>query len=624
MVRSCYTSLPTSHTEDSQHVNKCPPPSRIFHGRQTLLDQMHQFFMQNMGKQLIYVLHGLGGSGKTQIALKLLMDQLLSECIHFIPRFTDIFFIDSSSVDTIDTGLKNVAKTKSIGDSSQDALQWLSSKQDKWMLFFDNADDPKINLNNYFPLCTHGNIIITSRNPGLCVYAGSHSLVSDMEETDATDLLLKSSAQDTTDYNKATSAQIALYYLPLAIIQAGAFISKSGSLHSYLDLYEQNRARLLSQQPAQSHDNYAWTVYTTKQISFEKLSRPATKFLQLCSLLHHQGISEKIFKNAATYTFGPSSPSQEELQMPLEFLSLFLGSAGVWDPFCFMEVTNEVRSYSLINCDSETSLFSIHPLVHQWTRSTLSDVEAYHRCVVAIVGMSLAELSPEDLSAEEFEAAVVQKRITLLGHDHPDTLEPMYWLSWIYRDRGKLKQAEELGMMVFEKRSSLLGDNHPDTLLAMGNLSLTYLMLAKWQEGEKNLVEVLKQQRNLLGDSHPDAMRTMASLASTYKAQGKLKEAEELEVVVFKKRRNVLGDNHPDTWLAMGNLATTYKGLGKLKEAEELQVVVLEKRRNIFGDNHPASLGNMGNLATTYNDLGKLKEAEELQVVVLEKQKNVR
>ncbi|KAJ7101062.1 hypothetical protein C8R44DRAFT_536578, partial [Mycena epipterygia] len=262
----------------------------------------------------------------------------------------------------------------------QDALQWLQSKQEQWLLFFDNADDPKINLNDYFPQCNHGNIIITSRNPGLCVYANSHCIVSDMEEIDAVDLLLRSAAQDTTDYNRTTAGQIVkvLHYLPLAIIQAGAFISKSGDLYSYLALYEQNRARLLSQKPTQSHDNYSWTVYTTWQISFEQLSQPAATFLQLCSMLHHQGISEQIFKNAATYSFGPSSPSKEELQMPLEFLSQFLGSDGVWDSFCFMDMTNEVRAYSLINFHPQKKMFSMHPLVHDWSWSTLCHEELYH------------------------------------------------------------------------------------------------------------------------------------------------------------------------------------------------------------------------------------------------------
>ncbi|KAJ7708048.1 hypothetical protein B0H17DRAFT_917527, partial [Mycena rosella] len=232
-------------------------------------------------------------------------------------------------------------------------------------IILDNADDPKIDLNKYFPQCNHGNIIITSRNPGLCVYAASHSAVSDMEESDAVYLLLRSAAQGITDHNKAIAADITkvLCYLPLAIIQAGAFISKSGRLNGYLALYATNKSRLLSQKPAQSHDNYAWTMYTTWQISFDQLSQQARTFLQPCSCLHYQGISEDIFRNAAAYRFGPSSPSKEELQMPLDVLSRFSDPSGNWDPLCLMDVTSEIRAYSLITFHSEQNLFSIHPLV---------------------------------------------------------------------------------------------------------------------------------------------------------------------------------------------------------------------------------------------------------------------
>jgi hypothetical protein len=54
----------------AQQMNNCPPPSRIFQGRQIILNKMTQFFSQSIGNQQIYVLHGLGGAGKTQITLK--------------------------------------------------------------------------------------------------------------------------------------------------------------------------------------------------------------------------------------------------------------------------------------------------------------------------------------------------------------------------------------------------------------------------------------------------------------------------------------------------------------------------------------------------------------------------
>jgi hypothetical protein len=122
--------------------------------------------------------------------------------------FSDIFLIDTSTIGTIETGLKSIAVAKSSGTAAEDALLWLTTKQEQWLLLFDNADDPKINLNTWLPQCDHGNIIITSRNPELCVYAGSSTQVSDMQETEAVELLIKAAVQKSTPKNIKIAAEI--------------------------------------------------------------------------------------------------------------------------------------------------------------------------------------------------------------------------------------------------------------------------------------------------------------------------------------------------------------------------------------------------------------------------------
>ncbi|KAJ7484031.1 hypothetical protein B0H11DRAFT_1862437 [Mycena galericulata] len=637
-----------------QLINTCPSPSRIFHGRQLILDMMHQFFSQDLGKQHIFLLHGLGGAGKTQIGLKFVEQ--------FTSHFTDIFLIDTTTVQTIETDLKNVATRKNIGDSSKDALQWLKSKPSEWLLFFDNADDPKINLNDYFPQCNHGNILITSRNPALAVYASSHCTVSNMEETDAVSLLLKSAAQENTDHNNGTAAQIVkvLHYLPLAIVQAGGFISRSGNLEGYLALYAHSRARLLNERPTQSHDNYAWPVYTTWQMSFDRLSEQAKIFLKLCSFLHHHGISEDIFKNATNYRISPYGPEKHELDMTLNILSYFLGSSGVWDPLCFVDITNEIRAYSLINFDFGQNVFSIHPLVHDWTR-TLADGE-YHQCMVAIAGMSVTGLSDNDVElisrrmlphmevlmgnnstvrpdfrheyaqvylfggkpkrAEELQLSVLRDRRSLLGDEHPDTLTVMQWLARTYTELGKFKAAEELWTVVFMKREDILGKNHPDTLESMGDLGMVYTKLGKLHKAQELLVPTLEKRRDILGVDHINTLKAMTEVARVYYCLGPLERAEELQVVVYERHKECLGGNHPTTLTAMGGLAATYTQMGRLPEAEALQRTVFEKSRTILGSNHPQTLTAMGNLAMTYQKLGQQHEALELQRVVLEHREN--
>ncbi|KAJ7912557.1 P-loop containing nucleoside triphosphate hydrolase protein [Mycena leptocephala] len=639
-----------------QWINNCPLSSRIFQGRQVILDKMSIFFNTGLKKQHIYVLYGLGGAGKTQIALKFIEDS---------SHFKDIFFLDASTTATIETGLKNIATLKNIGNSSQDALKWLANQEEDWLLFFDNADDPNINLHSFLPRCNHGNIIITSRNPGLCVYAGSdsQSQVSDMEETDAVPLLLKSAAQEISPANELVAAEIVkvLCYLRLAIVQAGGFISQSGALDTYLDFYKRNRAQLLSEKPAQTHDDYIWTVYTTWQMSFDRLSPSAAMLLQLCSFLHREGISEEIFSRAATYRFRQCIPSKENLQKPLEFLSQFLNSTGEWDSLHFLKVTNELRAYSLISFAVERKLFSIHPLVHCWSQTTITDQHSHHSIMGAIVGMSFAEMPSEDQQlasmrlishvdhlrhvnrqvaidfgkqytmihyhvgryeeAKDLAVAVIEREAQLLGADHPDTLCAMRNLALIYFHLGKFHQVEELEVVVLAKQKQVLGDDHPETLRSISNLASTYRNLHNYHKAEELGVIALEKQKQVLGDAHPDTLLTMGELALIYAKLSKFHKTEELHFVVLEKRRQVLGHDHPDTLWAMGDLASTYRRRGEFRKAEELAVTVLEKRQQLLGNDHPATLWAMGDMVSTYRKLGEFHKAEEMGVIVLEKQK---
>ncbi|KAJ7238704.1 hypothetical protein C8J57DRAFT_1478622 [Mycena rebaudengoi] len=635
----------------------CPPPSRIFHGRRDILDELHAYFSQNIGKRHVSLLHGLGGAGKTQICLKFLDETDKS-------RFTNVFFFDASTIDTIKSGLKNIALTRSLGSEPDDGLRWLASSQDEWLLIFDNADDPGINLFYYFPLSSSGNILITSRNPQLYVHApDSHHHISDMEEEDAVRLLLASAMQPLNAETESLARDIAkaLYCFPLAVVQAGAYIAKTRKLRNYLRLYEQNHAALLSRLPDQTHDKYSWSVYTTWDISFRCLGQMATKFLQICSFLHHEGISEAIFSSAATYKHMPLGPTEEEMKEPCKFLDNFLTQAGTWEGLHFTDMIAEIQGYSLMNEDANTDLFSIHPLVHSWSRTTIMDPISTRECSAVILAMATMSTLDDQVfhigllphlnsilhgephlahnfpypyeriyydsghfdQSRELCVAFLEHREPILGSGLPETLSVMSSLAATYQNLGKFTDAEELKMVVVEKRKQIYGPEHPETLAAMSSLAVTYASLGKLTDAEKLQEVVLENWKHILSPEHADTLLAMFNLAVTYHSLGKLTEAEELLVVVLEKRKQTLGTEHPNTLTAMSTLAVTYHNVGKLAEAAELKRVVLEKRKQILGPEHLDTLEAMSGLASTFRDLGKLAEAEDLTVVVLEKRKQI-
>ncbi|KAJ7060474.1 hypothetical protein C8F01DRAFT_1292902 [Mycena amicta] len=651
-------------------IRNCPLPSEFFQGRKDFLQQLDRLFQRTDQKgHKVVLLYGLGGAGKTQIALKFIADSGSSL------RFTDQFKINASSAETIEAGYRQLAIAKKLGDTVEAARTWLKANQQEWLILFDNADKRDLNLGPYLPKYDHGNILITSRNPDLWAHTGSPGKainISNLAIDDAGILLLNRAGVGLEmGEAKKHAAMIAksltffqeLHCFPLAIVQAGAFIGKSPRLKQnifrYLQLYQKNKAELLSEEPAQSTEDYNETVYTTWRISFDQLSQVeplAAQFLQLCSFIHFEGISEDIFERASRYEIkdGALAPPFDVLKPSLEFLSSFRDTDTTWNSLVFERITSELCGYSLIAWQNDA--YSIHPLVHHWAGTTIIDLVGFRKLIVGLLGMAaacswglvqkiglvlhLAQLATNiDLvdtgfednfanvfyeggmfrRAEALEKNVLSRGVSLLGTEHPNTVQAMANLAVTYRSLGQYTEAEKLEEQVLEKCTQLLGTEHPNTIEAMANLSATYRHLGRYTEAEKLDEQVLEKRTQLLGAEHPDTMQAMANLAATYHHLGWYTEAEKLEEQVLEKRAQLLGTEHPDTMRAMANLAVTYRHLGRYTEAEMLDEQVLEKRTQLLGTEHPNTMRAMANLAATYYHLGRYTEAEKLEQQVLEK-----
>ena len=101
--------------------------------------------------------------------------------------------IDASNVTSIESGLADIGLN--AGPEKADAkatLNLLSRTEEEWLLLFDNADDPHLNLRPYIPSCAHGNILITTRNCTSIIHApGANCDVSEMQNDEAVTLLDK-------------------------------------------------------------------------------------------------------------------------------------------------------------------------------------------------------------------------------------------------------------------------------------------------------------------------------------------------------------------------------------------------------------------------------------------------
>ena len=234
-------------------------------------------------------------------------------------RFWGIFWIDASSHITAQQGFLGVSQMCGVDEDPKAVRRWLSITQDYWLLILDNADEPAIDVSEFFPTGNRGSILLTTRNPDCRIHStvGSCEL-GQMDMDEAVTLLLKAAgAEDTADEaarKKAVRVAQILGFLALAIVQAGAYIRQGFcSIEEYYGVYTRRRQKLLQHRPVQLSSDYKYTVYTTWEISIEAIekmcdqtSHNAIELIQIFGFLHYDGITEDIFEQAWKNSIGSS------------------------------------------------------------------------------------------------------------------------------------------------------------------------------------------------------------------------------------------------------------------------------------------------------------------------------
>ena len=140
-----------------------------------------------------------------------------------------------------DSLTSNIAEKGGVGKNYEAALHWLSNQDEDWLLIIDNADDPDLDLLEFFPQGANGHVLITTRNQD-CTFGNIGAMAFyGMQESDANELFLKVSNITESPENNQYVRMILreLGYLALAIVVAGSAIHQGYcKLKSYLKYLE--------------------------------------------------------------------------------------------------------------------------------------------------------------------------------------------------------------------------------------------------------------------------------------------------------------------------------------------------------------------------------------------------
>ena len=417
---------------------------------------------------------------------------------------------------------------------------------------FPDDDLSPAELEAYLPPGRGGNILITSRSSAMRNLTSSENSleVTEMEKNDAIVLLFKASHLNSSLMKfQAEASEIVkeLFYLPLAICQAGAYISSGAcTIEDYLSKYSEYQKTLLSHSEFTGASMYNRAIEETWELSYKEIQQGAESddshkanaansailLLELFPFFHHEAITEEIFYYAALQkdekTYNPELPlASSTLAQRL----LPLNKAGTWDNSLFREGIQVLQLFSLIKKEPSDGVYAMHPLVHAWGRHRLTLNERKKCCLMAYATLC-SSLRKDGSHSYGFQKVLVTHVKATIEHSKLESgqnvveyLDDAYVkLSDFLWKQGCLEEAETLQIEVVDTRSRVLGVKHQDTIDAMRNLAKIFGSLGKYREGKELEIQVQNLRYRIFEEECPHPI--MANPGVTYLSLENYTEAE--------------------------------------------------------------------------------------------------
>ncbi|UPK92991.1 hypothetical protein LCI18_003926 [Fusarium solani-melongenae] len=338
------------------------PKNKDFVGREDTIATLKRMLFTEICDQQV-ALVGLGGMGKTQIALH------LAHWVKDNERDHSVFWIPALSMASFKQACGKLIKKLGIQCDEQEDVkeavrQYLGSEDaGSWFMVVDNADDMAIldgsaetdGLLDFLPQSEAGRILFTTRSQKVAVTAARNAVVrlSEMSTEEASTFLQRSliRSDQVLDAEVLTELLEQLTHLPLAIAQAAAYMNMNQvAVWDYLQLFrntDQPTINLLNSRLRDKthHDRSQGAAATTWIISFKQIRQWAPHAAYLLSFMAF------IEPKAIPRSLLPKPETEQEMT---EAIGTLLG-------------------YGFLSQRGNEPLFDMHSLVHSVTLAWTKD-----------------------------------------------------------------------------------------------------------------------------------------------------------------------------------------------------------------------------------------------------------
>ncbi|KAI6366812.1 hypothetical protein MCOR32_007316 [Pyricularia oryzae] len=446
------------------------------------------------------VIHGLGGIGKTQVAIKAAyrVRDAYPEC--------SVFWVPAVNMTMFDNGYRRVGRAleiQGIEDDDADVKTLVNAAFSRnnakpWLFIIDNVDDLQLltdgRLTSHLPFSGKGSILFTTRNRQITAHFQAR---------------------------KASNQNMI------------AMLSR--------DFGEQDR-----------YEKTANAIATTWFIFFEQIARDAplaASYLRNIAYFAEKDIPISLLPD------GREDWDKVEAVSVLKGYAFILdrGTVDRFDIYRFVHVAmrnwiqtqgDQGKQVTKVMCQfSERFPWPTHENRNVWTSylphaQTVLEFRGYYM-EKEILGLLQYNVAKVYILPGKYEEAEKMLRETLalmekvLGPENPSTFGGIDNLASVFNrqgkyEEGKYKEVKQMHRKILGLREKVLGPKNPATFANMDNLASVLYMQGKYEKAEQMHRKILSLREKVLGSKSLATFTSMNNLALLLDSQGKYEEAKHL------------------------------------------------------------------------------------------------
>ena len=547
-----------------------PQRNKNFTGRDEILSSLREGRSSSVtavlpqglqGTVLPHALQGMGGVGKTQVAIEY--------AYRYRTEYDLVWWIPADQPPLVRSSLAALAPQLGLPPATASGIEGAAASvldalrkglpYRRWLLIFDNADQPE-ELNEIIPRGP-GDVLITSRNPRWQSVVNTVSV--DVFSREESIEFLGKRVPSGLDRGDADRLAAELGDLPLALEQAGALQAETGMpVEEYLRLLAEQVSAIMAEGKSPDYPLSMTAAWKLSVSTLEQQLQEAVVLLRCCAF------------------FGPEPIPRDILPRGAHALTPPLGDL-LGDPIRLARAVRELGRFALVRLDGRNIV--IHRLIQALLRDDLSQEEQarYREQAHLILAMGAPKRPDDNRLWPRFAELVAHASSMTTQLEWSENAAVRGFAIDIMRylyNSGDLEAARGFAERFIKQWSSNTDARDTLMLRAQRHLGNVFRALGQYSAAYALDEETLGVAREALGENDTLTLGVTNSFGADLRARGDFVGALKLDEESYERHKQVLSANHPRTLRVANNLAVDYGLNSRYPEARDLHRTTYQLR----------------------------------------------